>query len=407
MLADVNTDGTQESAPLKGVKVLDIATFIAAPYCATLLGDFGAEVTKVELPERGDPLRALGAVENGSSMQWRFLSRNKATVTIDLRTDRGRELVLQLAEEFDVIVENFTPGTLDHWGLGYAELRQRNPGLILVSISGFGQNGPMSQKPAVARIAMAFGGLMNLVGEASGPPLLPGLAALGDYVAGVYAAFGAMVALRARDRDGEGQQVDLALFEPMFQVLDDAVEIYSRYGQLKERCGSANRSAAPHNNFQAGDGTWVALGCSSDVLFCRLCEAITREDLMTDERFVTNPMRVKNRDELERQVGDWFRSKTAATAVKRLEQYEVPCSLIYSMADIFCDEQYKARQAIIEMPTEDIGKLAMRGVIPKLTRTPGRVQWAGRSLGHDNDAVLRGLGLSRSEIERLGREGAL
>lgn len=394
--------------PLSGIKVLDIASFIAGPYAATLLGDFGADVVKVELPEKGDSVRWLGAVENAASMQWRFLSRNKRAITLDLRTLRGRELLLQMVAKADVVVENFTPGTLEGWGLSFEEMRRVNEGIILVRVSGFGQNGPDRTRPAVARIAMAFGGLLNMVGEPNGPPLLPGLAAIGDYIAGVYAAFGAMVALRAREVDGRGQQVDLALFEPIFHMLEDSVEVYGRYGTLKQRVGSANRSAAPHNNFQTADGSWVAVGCSNDELFSRLCDVMERKDLLDLERFSTNPLRVKHRGELEKIVADWIIQQPPAQVVKLLREHEVPSSRIYTMEDIFEDEQYKARDAIIEVETEDIGTLPMRGVIPRLSRTPGSVQWPGRSLGHDNDEVFREeLGLTTAEIEALEREGTL
>lgn len=393
---------------LDGVTVLDISIFLAGPYCAALLADFGADVLKVELPGVGDPLRRLGLLHEGSSLYWRTLSRNKRAITLDLRKPRGRELFLELVKSADIVVENFTPGTLERWGLGFDELRKMQPGLVLVRISGFGQNGPYRTRPAVARVGMAFGGLLDLVGEADGPPLMPGSAGLADYLAGVYAAYGAMLALRHRERTGEGQEIDLALFEPIFHMLEDNVELFDKLGFKKKRLGAANPNAAPHNNVRSRDGRWLAIACSSDELYRRLCDAMERPDLRDHPEFRTNQLRIDNRIAIEKIVNDWAIELDAADLLDVLHRFDIPAALVYDVEDMFRDEQYQAREAIIRVQTDDIGDLAMPGIIPKLSRTPGQVKHAGGPLGRDNDTIFREmLGLDESEIEKLRMDGVI
>jgi crotonobetainyl-CoA:carnitine CoA-transferase CaiB-like acyl-CoA transferase len=391
-----------DERPLSGVRVLDLAVFIAAPYCAALLGDFGAEVVKVEMPGRGDSLRQLGSTMNGTSFYWRTMSRNKQTISVDLRKPEGQEIIRELCRQVDIVVENFRPGTLDRWGLGYESLKVDSPGLIMVSVSGYGQTGPLSPNAAVARTAMAFGGLTGLVGEPDGKPLLPGVAALADYLGGVYAAFGAMLALRHKERTGQGQQVDLALFEPVFHMLEDTVEAYDKLGQLRGRTGAENPNAAPHTHFRTREGSWIAIACSADELFVRLTRTMGKPELAQDPRFSDNQARIANRAVIEQIVQDWAEQRGETELVETLSQVGVPVSKLMTMADIFTDEHYAAREEVIRVMTDDVGELAMRGVIPRLTETPGRVGRPGGAIGRDNHEVLsRMLGLSDAEIEDL------
>lgn len=393
---------------LHGLRVLDISTFLAGPYCGAMLADFGAEVIKVELPGSGDPVRKLGVQYEGNSFYWRTVSRNKKTITLDLRRERGQEILRTLADTADVIIENFRPGTLDRWNIGFETLRSNNPGLIMVSITGFGQFGPKRDDPAVARTAMAFGGLTNLVGEAGGRPLLPGVAGLADYLGGIYSAYGVMVALHHREATGQGQRVDTALYEAIFQLLEDNLEVYDKLGEVKAKQGSANPNAAPHNHMLAADGKWVAIACSSDALYVRLCEAIGRPELASDPRFVTNAQRVENREAIEEIVEDWAQAHPASEVVKILSEASVPCCQVYDISDIVNDEHYREREAIVQVQTEDADTLAMRGVVPRLTETPGSVMSAGGSVGRDNQEVYSNLlGLTSIELENMKAEGII
>ena len=394
--------------PLEGVKVLDLSVFIAGPYCGTLFGDFGANVIKVEMPLIGDPLRRLGASQEGTSYYWRTISRNKETITVDMRKAEGQSIVRALCREADIVIENYRPGTLNKWGLDFETLRADNPRLIMVSVSGFGQTGPLKDLTSVARTAMAFGGLTHLVGEVGGKPLLPGVAALADYLGGIYAAFGAMLALRSREATGEGQQVDLALFEPVFHMLEDHVEVFDKRGEVRGPCGAENPSAAPHTHFKARDGAWIAIACSSDELFTRLAHAMGRPDLLDEPRFRTNQERIRVRNEIEGIVQDWALSMDHGPLVSLLTQASVPAGKLYSMEDIMKDAHYAAREQIIRVQTDDIGEMAMRGVIPKLTETPGGVSRAGGALGRDTRSVLkRELSMSDEQLDGLARLGVI
>lgn len=408
MEPDSASSRSPHGGALEGVRVLDISTFLAGPYCAALLGDFGADVIKIELPRVGDPLRKLGRVYEGSSFYWRTIARNKRTITLDVRKARGRDLFLKMVRQADVVVENFTPGTMSSWGLGYEQLTEVKPGIVLVSISGFGQTGPYRNRTAVARVGMAFGGISDLTGEDGGPPLLPGVAGLADYLCGIYGAFGTLVALHHRDRTGEGQQVDLALFEPVFHMLEDNVELFDKLGYLKRRLGAANPNAAPHTHVKASDGRWVAYACSNDALYWRLCDAMGRPDLRDEPRFVDNERRVENRKVLEGIVADWAVTLSSRELLEILAGCDVPAALIYNMEDAFNDEHYRAREAIIRVRTDDIGEMAMRGVIPKLSRTPGEVTRAGGVIGRDNADVYGSLlGLGDVELAALREDGVV
>jgi crotonobetainyl-CoA:carnitine CoA-transferase CaiB-like acyl-CoA transferase len=393
---------------LKGIRVLDLGTFIAGPYCATILGEFGAEVIKVEPPDVGDSLRRLGTnTECGDTLVWLSESRNKKCITLNLKEERGRELLRQLAAKCDVIVENFRPGTLEKWGLGYDELKRLNPGAVLVRISAYGQDGPMRTQPGFARIAHAFSGLAYLAGEPGRMPVVPGSTSLADYMSGMYGAIGALVALKARETSGEGQCVDLALYESVFRVLDEMVPAFQQNGYVRERMGADTVNVCPHSHYQASDGKWIALACTNDQMFARLADAMGQPELASPARYGDKDTRLAARDEVNRIVAQWMASLDHNTALSRCAEFDVPASLIFSIADIFEDPQYRAR-GNIRMTESRIGDLAVPDVVPRLSATPGEIRWLGEGLGAQNQAIFAGLlGLDGQEIEALRERGVI
>ena len=393
---------------LKGIRVLDLGTFIAGPYCATILGEFGAEVIKVEPPDVGDSLRRLGTnTECGDTLVWLSESRNKKCITLNLKEERGRELLRQLAAKCDVIVENFRPGTLEKWGLGYDELKRLNPGAVLVRISAYGQDGPMRTQPGFARIAHAFSGLAYLAGEPGRMPVVPGSTSLADYMSGMYGAIGALVALKARETTGEGQCVDLALYESVFRVLDEMVPAFQQNGYVRERMGADTVNVCPHSHYQASDGKWIALACTNDQMFARLADAMGQPELASPARYGDKDTRLAARDEVNRIVAQWMASLDHNTVLSRCAEFDVPASLIFSIADIFEDPQYRAR-GNIRMTESRIGDLAVPDVVPRLSATPGEIRWLGEGLGAQNHAIFAGLlGLDGQEIEALRERGVI
>ena len=393
---------------LKGIRVLDLGTFIAGPYCATILGEFGAEVIKVEPPDVGDSLRRLGTnTECGDTLVWLSESRNKKCITLNLKEERGRELLRQLAAKCDVIVENFRPGTLEKWGLGYDELKRLNPGAVLVRISAYGQDGPMRTQPGFARIAHAFSGLAYLAGEPGRMPVVPGSTSLADYMSGMYGAIGALVALKAREATGEGQCVDLALYESVFRVLDEMVPAFQQNGYVRERMGADTVNVCPHSHYQASDGKWIALACTNDQMFARLADAMGQPELASPARYGDKDKRLAARDEVNRIVAQWMASLDHNTVLSRCAEFDVPASLIFSIADIFEDPQYRAR-GNIRMTESRIGDLAVPDVVPRLSATPGEIRWLGEGLGAQNHAIFAGLlGLDGQEIEALRERGVI
>lgn len=382
--------------------MLDLGTFIAGPFCATVLAEFGAEVIRVEPPGEGDSLRHLGTgTECGDTLLWLSEGRNKKCVAIDMRQEAGRALVRRLAAVSDVVVENFRPGTLEKLGLGYDELKKLNPGLVLVRISAYGQDGPMRGKPGFARVAHAFAGLTYLAGEPGRLPVVPGSTSLADYVSGLYGAIGALIALRARDTTGEGQCVDLALYESIFRMLDEIVPAYQQFGYVRERMGADTVNVCPHSHYQTKDGKWIALACSNDGIFARLAGAMQMPGLASDAMYGPKDKRLAARAEVNRIVATWVASHPCADVLAACERAEVPCGPVYSIADIFEDPQYRARGNIQVRPSR-IGDLAVPDVIPRLSGTPGEIRWLGQALGADSDRVLREvLGLTDEQLRSL------
>jgi crotonobetainyl-CoA:carnitine CoA-transferase CaiB-like acyl-CoA transferase len=393
---------------LKGIRVLDLGTFIAGPHCATILGEFGAEVIKVEPPTTGDSLRRLGTnTDCGDTLVWLSEARNKKCVTLDLGSERGRELLKQLAAKCDIIVENFRPGTLEKWGLSYEELKKINPGAILVRISAYGQDGPMRTQPGFARIAHAFSGLTYLAGEPGGVPVVPGSTSLADYMSGMYGAIGALVALQARGASGEGQCVDLALYESVFRVLDEIAPAYQKFGYVRERMGADTVNVCPHSHYQTEDGKWIAIACTSDAIFARLAVVMEQPELASVEQYGPKDRRLGARDEVNRIVAHWVASLDCDAVLARCKAGGVPASLIFSIADIFEDPQYRARGNIKMMPSRG-GEIAVPEVVPRLSGTPGEIRWLGESLGARNDDILEGLlGLTEQEVKSLRIAGVI
>jgi crotonobetainyl-CoA:carnitine CoA-transferase CaiB-like acyl-CoA transferase len=397
---------------LDSVRVLDLATYLAAPVCATLLGEFGAEVIKVEQPRVGDDLRRLGraAGPDASGSYWWFVeSRNKKSITCNLRHPEGQALIRRLVAESHVLTENFRPGTLERWNLGWEALSAIRRSLVMVRISAFGQTGPSRERPGFGRIAAAVGGLAYLSGYPDRPPVSPGTPTVPDYLAGVFGAVGALVALRHAERTGEGQVVDLALYEPVLRVLDDAIAVYGGTGHVRERIGSGTESAVPHNHFLTRDRRWIAIACTNDRMFARLLQAMGRTDLAGDPRMTTTPARLAHRAMVDDLVAGWVAARDVSEALGALEAAEVPSSLVASVRDLFEDAHVRARENIVSVVLPLLGQIAMPAVVPRLTLTPGRIETAGPSRpGEHNEEIYGGkLGLSRGELERLAARGVI
>ena len=393
---------------LSGLTVLDLATFVAAPFCCTLLGEFGAEVIKVEQPGRGDDLRRLGTpARDGLSYWWLVESRNKKSITCNLRDPDGQALIKRLTSRADVLAENFRPGTMERWGLGWDDLRAVNAGLVMVRISAFGQTGPYRERPGFGRIAAAMGGISYLSGYPDRPPVTPGTPTIPDYLAGALAAFGALVALEARRRTGQGQVVDVGLYEPMLRMLDELIPVYGATGYVRERIGSGTEYVVPHNHYRARDGRWLAIACTNDRMFERLASAMGRPELATE--FSTMSARLARRAELDAIVQDWVGAADGQDVLARLDAAEVPCGPVTSARDLFENPQVRARENIVEMASPLGGLLAMVGVVPRLTATPGSIDATGPvEVGAHNEEIYCGrLGLSRDEVQALARRGVI
>jgi crotonobetainyl-CoA:carnitine CoA-transferase CaiB-like acyl-CoA transferase len=392
---------------LDGVRVLDLATFIAAPFCAGLLAELGADVIKVEQPGPGDPLRQLGTKVNGQALFWSLEGRGRRSITCNLRLERGQELVLGLLRSCDILVENFRPGTLERWNLGLDRLRQANPGLILVRVSAYGQTGPYAPRPGFGRVAQAFGGLTYISGYPDRPPTNPGTPTLADYAAGLFAALATVAALRHRERTGQGQEIDVSLFESIFRLTDIMALEYDLLGLVRERRGS-DAHAVPHNHYPTADGKWIAIACTSDVIYRRLVGAMGRPELGTDPRFDTMEKRSAEREAVDGFVIAWTSSQTQAELQAALDRAEVPNSPINSIADCFANEQYQARGTFLEVEDQVLGKLRMQAPVPRLSATPTLVQRPAPSIGQHNAEVYGHLlGLDAAVLERLAADGVI
>jgi len=396
---------TDRPLPLHGIRVLELAQIVAGPFCGTLMAEFGAEVIKTELPGKGDDLRRLGPTEDGCNYWYAVDNRGKRVVTLDLRTSKGQELVRRLVPLCDVVIENFRPGVLESWGLGWEDLRTLRPSLIMARITAFGQTGPLRQGPGFAAIASAFGGTWYVNGPADRPPARP-TPVYPDYLTGLFTAFGVMAALRHRDATGEGQWIDAALYESAFRILEYTPTLYGRKGVVRER-GGIQHSGWPGGAFRTSDAHWIVFTTPAQHLFERLCAMLGQPELPKDPRFASHEGRAASMGELLALVEAWFAERSFAEAVEELRAHDIPHSPVMSMADIFADPHYRDRRTIIEVPSE-VGPLPQPTVVPRLSATPGRVTHAGPPLGRDTDEVLAGLlGLSPAEIAALRAEGVV
>ena len=391
-MTQAQTDKKIRPAPgaLNGLKVLDLATFIAGPYCATFLAEFGADVVKVELPGSGDPVRKFGTpTECGDTLVWMSEGRNKRSIELDLRSPEGAGTLKKLAAEADVLCENFQVGTLEKWGLGADVLQAINPGLIIARITAYGQTGPYRNRPGFGRIANAFSGISYLCGEPDAPPASPGTATLSDYMSGVYAALGVLVALQSREKTGSGQIVDVGLYESVFRILDELAPAYAYKDFVRERMGAGTVNAVPHSHYPSKDGLWVAIACTNDKIFNRLAKLMDRNDVTGDGIYGTIAMREAKRAEVDAFVTNWTTGLTRDEILKACEGAEVPCGPVYSIEEIFNDPQYKARENLVEINDPRLGSITLPNVCPRLTETPGQISWAGRALGADTQDVLK------------------
>jgi succinyl-CoA:(S)-malate CoA-transferase subunit B len=390
--------------PLAGIRVLELGTYIAGPFCATVLAEFGAEVIKLELPGIGDPCRRYGSASPAPDASFLFLSegRNKKSVTLDLRTPEGAELAKRLVTQVDVVVENFQPGTMERWGLGWEVLRADNPRLVMARISAYGQTGPMSSQPGFGRVAIAFGGLGYITGYPDRAPTSPGTATLADYMSGLFAANGILLALRARDQTGKGQCVDMALYEAVFRILDETAPVYAATGKIRERSGPASHNSVPHSNYPTADGRWISIACTNDVIFSRLAAATGHPELAGDGKWGTYQQRRAEEDAVNAYVADWTGSHRREDIQEICQRFEVPCGPIYSIAEIFEDEQYAARGNLLRVEDERVGSVVIPNTVPRLSDTPGGVDTLGPTLGQHTEEILENLlGINPDELADL------
>jgi crotonobetainyl-CoA:carnitine CoA-transferase CaiB-like acyl-CoA transferase len=394
-----------DQLPLAGLRVIDVATVVAAPFCATLLGEFGADVLKVEHPEGGDALRRFGTPSiRGDTLTWLSESRNKRSVTLDLRAPDGAEVFKQLVEKADVLCENFRTGTLEKWGLGWDVLKKINPGLVMLRVTGYGQTGPYKDRPGFARVAHAVGGIAYLAGMPRGTPVTPGSTTLGDYMTGLYGCVGVLMALRHKQRTGEGQYVDAALYESVFRCTEELAPAFAMYGKVRERHGSShNDFAAPNGHFSTKDGKWVAISCATDVLFGRLAEAMGRPELASSSTYGEQKTRLAHQHDVNEIVRDWCVSLTRDEVLSRCYATGAPAGPLNNIADIFGDRQFHSRRNLAAIDVPDTGEtLIAPATVPKLSETPGSIRSLGPKLGEHTDEVLRELlGMSEAQIADL------
>ena len=390
--------------PLAGVKVVELGQLIAGPFAGKFFADFGAEVIKIE-PPGGDPLRKWRKLHRGTSLWWYVQNRNKKSVTADLRLPEGQEIVRRIAKDADVVIENFRPGTLEKWGLGYDSLAADNPGLVMLRLSGFGQSGPYRDQTGFGAIAESMGGLRYVTGFPDRPPVRPNLS-IGDALASLHGVIGVLMALHHRDanggrRSGKGQVVDVALYEAVFNMMEGALPEFDLFNETRERTGTNLTGIVPSNTYLTRDGQHIVIGANADSIFRRLMQMIGRSDLAQDPSLADNAGRTKRADELDAAIGAWTGKHDAREVLSALNEAQVPSGKIYSMADIAADAQYLARDMIRKVRLADGTPLKVPGIVPKLSETPGDIDWVGPALGEHTEAVLAAHGYAREEIADL------
>ena len=396
------------TGPLSNVRILDLGTMIAGPVAGTLLADFGATVVKVEKPDGGDTLRHIGPFYKGESLYWNVDGRNKRSITLDLRTQKGQHILKSLVKNFDAVVENFRPGTLEKWDLGYESLSKINPKLIMLSVSGFGQTGPYASRAAYDRIATAFGGLLNITGFSDRPPVRIGVS-MADYLTALFGAFSLTMALYNRDvNSSQGQHIDLSLYETVFRFTESLAASFQKLGVARERAGNLGFAAAPGDHFKTSDGRYIVLTISNNALFEKLCNIMERHDLISDPRFCSHQLRWENIDDINNIVASWILTHDVSALIQKLDGARLAYSMIYSISDIFQDEHYKFRESIQTVTTKRLGDLMMPGVAAKFSKTPAPPLNSAPDLGeHNFDVYSELLGLSNAEIENLKKAGII
>jgi len=394
------------TAALSDLRIIDCATLFAGPFAATMLADFGADVIKIEHPRRPDPSRGHGATKDGQGLWWKSLGRNKRTVAADLKSDEGRAVLLKLVETADVLIENFRPGTLDRWGLSFEELTRVNPRLIVLRVTGFGQIGPRRSDPGFGTLAEAMSGFAAMTGEPDGPPTLPPFA-LADGVAGLTAAYAIMVALWARQRTGRGQEIDLALIEPLLGILGPQITTYDQLGTKPQRTGNRTTNNSPRNTYRTRDGKWLAISTSSQSIAERVMRLVGHPEYIDEPWFASGQQRAQHSDVLDAAVGAWVAERDAADALAAFSSAEAAASLIYDIEDIMNDEQYQALGTVHSIDDPDLGTMKMTNVTFRMSETPGDIRFTGRAPGADTDAVLGELGFTAAEIQAMRQKGAV
>ena len=407
---DSSDTGHAESTPppapgaLHDLVVLDIATLFAGPMAATMLGDFGAEVVKIEHPDRGDPVRTHGAAKDGHGLWWKMLVRNKKSVDLYLGSEEGREAFKKMVAGADVVIENFRPGTLERWGLGYDVLREINPRLVLARVTGFGQFGPHAKRPGFGTLAEAMSGFAAITGEPGGPPTLPPFG-LADGIAALTTAYSIMTALHARTHTGRGQVIDLAITEPILTVLGPQPTVYDQLGTVQERLGNRSSNNAPRNTYRTADGGWVAISTSAQTIAERVMRLVGRPDLIEQPWFASGAERAEDADELDAAVGDWIGRRDRDEVVAAFEEAQAAVAPIYDVRDVFDDPQFQALDTITTVEDPDLGPLRMQNVLFRLSETPGEIRTTGPAQGAHTAEVLSRFGVDTETIERLTGEG--
>ena len=393
---DDNTPGA-----LSGVRVLELGQLIAGPFCGQLLADLGAEVIKIELPGRGDPMREWG---RGEPLWWPIVARNKKCITLDVRTEKGRSIIQELVERSDIVLENFRPGTMEKWGLGYADLVKSNKAVIMVRVSGYGQNGPYASRAGYGGIGEAMGGLRYIVGDPSTPPSRVGIS-IGDSLAAMFATIGALSALQFRERTGQGQVVDSAIYEAVLGVMESTVPEYTQAGAIRERTGAILEKIAPSNVYPTADNEMIVMGANQDTVFARLCGAMQQPALAEDEKFSTHIARGDNQGSLDELICAWSVNYKTDELLALLEKHAIPAGRIYRAPEMLNDDHFIARETIVDTAHPKYDNLKMQNVFPRLSATPGKIKWLGPDIGQHNEEIYQGLlGYDQADLDRLAED---
>ena len=402
-------EGVNGPRPLEGVRVVEMGSLLAGPFCGQLLADFGAEVIKIEPPGKGDPMRVWGRHrKEGHTLWWPIIARNKKSVTLNLREEQGQELARRLISSADVVVENFRPGTLERWGLGYEDLSEINPGLVMVRVSGYGQTGPYRDQAGFGSIGEAMGGIRHVTGFPDRPPPRVGIS-LGDSLAATFGALGAVTALYNREtNDGKGQIVDVAIYEAVLALMESTIPEYALAGHLRGRTGAILPFVAPSNTYPTREGDYVVIGANADTVFGRFSGAVGHPEWAESERFATHHARGENQEELDDMISEWTNQRTVEEVLEAMKEAGVPAGKLFTAEDMLSDEQYAARDNVVEVEDPDIGPFPMQNVVPRLSGTPGAVRWTGPKLGQHNDEIYgEVLGMGEEDLTTMRERGII